>query len=297
MNPVVASPVGKIGEVAAVPLTRLWEADGEGTVPGRGLGMPDVLAERYDGRLEVSLRSDRPTVIANFVTTLDGIVAFEGGLTGGHLISGSHEPDRFVMALLRALSDVVVVGAGTFRGSSRGRWTAADVHPPTAGATHAWRQAMGLPPVPTTVVVTATGQLPLDHRAFAEPDDPLVIATTTLGAQALRGGPLSARVRVLPGEAGRIGSAAVLQLVTTLGARLVLLEGGPHLLSGFLGADLLDELFLTLSPQLVGRGAGRLGLVEGLALPPRDGRWQRLVSVRRSTDHLFLRYRRVGHAD
>ena len=58
-------------------------------------------------------------------------------------------------------------------------------------------------------------------------------------------------------------------------------------------ADLLDELFLTIAPQLAGRGSGeRLGLVEGIGLEPPEARWQALTSVRRSRDHLFLRYRR-----
>ena len=81
-----------------------------------------------------------------------------------------------------------------------------------------------------------------------------------------------------------------------LGARLVLTEGGPHLFGRILEADRVDELFLTLAPQLVGRsGEGRLGLVEGLGLPAAEARWQDLVSLRRSGDHLFLRYRRTAN--
>ena len=72
----------------------------------------------------------------------------------------------------------------------------------------------------------------------------------------------------------------------------MLTEGGPHLLGSFIGSDRLDELFLTVAPQLVGRDSTeRLGLVEGIALPPGDARWDHLESVRRSGDHLFLRYR------
>ena len=60
-----------------------------------------------------------------------------------------------------------------------------------------------------------------------------------------------------------------------------------------LADDRLDDLFLTVAPQLVGRdGDERLGLVEGLALDPAAARWLRLDDVRRSGDHLFLRYRR-----
>jgi riboflavin biosynthesis pyrimidine reductase len=56
-------------------------------------------------------------------------------------------------------------------------------------------------------------------------------------------------------------------------------------------SDVLDELFLTVAPQIVGHGSGdRLGLVEGIALPPSDAPWFELASVRRSADHLFIRY-------
>src|SRR5689334_11440885 len=112
----------------------------------RGLGMPPDLERRYGGVLTIPLRADRPTVIANFVTTIDGIVALgEGDLAGGGLISGFHEPDRFVMGLLRALADMVVVGAGTLRGPTEHRRIAEHVHPASAAAFAAWAAEMGLP--------------------------------------------------------------------------------------------------------------------------------------------------------
>jgi riboflavin biosynthesis pyrimidine reductase len=277
------------------PLQPLWESDGDESSEVRGSAMPAELRRRYGRRLEVPLRTDRPTVIANFVSTLDGVVALGSGeLAGGGLISGFHEPDRFVMGLLRALADVVVIGAGTLRGSNRHRWTPEHVHPASATAFAAWRTSMGLRPAPTTVVVTARGDIPVDHPGLADPAIPVVIGTTRAGAAYLARQRLADHVtiRVIDGDPV-LAAEDVLALATRDGARLVLTEGGPHLLASFVEADLLDELFLTVSPQLVGRGAPeRLGLVEGIALPPRDGRWHDLVSIRRSEDHLFLRYRR-----
>jgi riboflavin biosynthesis pyrimidine reductase len=76
------------------------------------------------------------------------------------------------------------------------------------------------------------------------------------------------------------------------GARLILCEGGPHLIGDLLGAGLLDELFLTVAPQLAGRDEGkpRLALVEGAAFDVGAAPWANLGSVRRSGDLLFLRY-------
>jgi riboflavin biosynthesis pyrimidine reductase len=76
------------------------------------------------------------------------------------------------------------------------------------------------------------------------------------------------------------------------GHRRLLTEGGPTLVARLAEEGLLDELFLTLSPVLAGRrsGDGRMGLLEGVELLPRDGRWARLRSLRAAGSHLFLRY-------
>jgi riboflavin biosynthesis pyrimidine reductase len=260
----------------------------------RGDGMPPALEARYGGPLLIPLRPDRPTVIANFVSTLDGIVAFgQGPLSGGGLISGQFEPDRFVMGLLRAVADVVVVGAGTLRGSTHQRWTPGHIHPASAATFAGWRQAMGLAPQPTTVFVSATGDLPTEHPAFHDLGVPAVVATTAAGARRVDTAALGDHVSVWPiRDEGPLTGDDIAGLAATLGGRLVLTEGGPTLLGGLVAAGLVDELFLTLAPQLVGRGdPGRLGLVEGVAFQPGDGRWAELVSVRRAGDHLFLRYR------
>jgi riboflavin biosynthesis pyrimidine reductase len=154
---------------------------------------------------------------------------------------------------------------------------------------------MGLAPHPTTVIVTASGDIPLDHAGLNDPSIPVVIATTPAGADRLDRDRLGEHVTVEPvGRDGSFTGEELQSLSVIRAARVVLTEGGPHLLGSLVAADVLDELFLTLAPQLIGRSAeGRLALVEGLALPPDDGRWERLESVRRSTDHLFLRYRRA----
>jgi len=281
-------------------LERLWESEATSKGEVRGRGMPADLVWRYDGELLVPLHSDRPTVLANFVSTLDGIVAYgTGDLAGGGLISGGHEPDRFVMGLLRSLADVVMIGAGTVRGSSAHRWTPGHVHPASARLFEAWRTSMGLAASPTTVIVTGSGDIPLGHAGINDAAIPVVIATTPRGADRLRGERLGDHVTVeAVGSGEGLTGGDILSVGSVRDARVVLTEGGPHLLGQLLTADILDELFLTLAPQLAGRAAdGRLGLVEGLAFAPADARWERLESVRRSADHLFLRYARRGAPD
>ena len=64
------------------------------------------------------------------------------------------------------------------------------------------------------------------------------------------------------------------------------------MLGDFLAEELLDELFLTLAPQIAGRGASkpRPGLVEGHRFAPEHPLWGQLLSVKRRESHLFLRY-------
>ncbi len=212
-------------------------------------------------------------------------------------MSGFFGPDRFVMGLLRAMADAVVVGAGTVRASPTHEWTARRVNPASASMYADWRATMGLAgEQPVTIVATARGNLDPGHPGLSAADVPVVIATTAAGAERLSGLKMAANVRLsvaAADEDGAVTAAGLVDLAAAAGAGLVLCEGGPHLIGDMVRAGLVDELFLTLAPQLAGRDARRprLGLVEGVAFDVADAPWTRLVSVRRAADHLFLRYR------
>jgi riboflavin biosynthesis pyrimidine reductase len=254
------------------------------------------LRDGYDGELRIPLRPGRPTVVANFVSTLDGVVAFDAdGSSGGGEVSGFFDPDRFVMGLLRAMADVVLVGAGTVRAAPTHEWTARRVHPASAAHYAAWRTGMGIPTAqPTTIVATASGALDPSHPGLSAPDVPVIVATTKAGARRVASAAPASNVSVqVAGSGDRVTAPGLLEIAGSIGARLVLCEGGPHLIGDLLGAGLLDELFLTIAPQVAGRDdtAPRLGFVAGRAFALADAPWADLVSVRRAADHLFLRYR------
>ena len=279
-------------------LESLWESPAAATAPidCRGGPLPPSLAGRFPGELSIALATERPTIVANFVSTLDGVVALDPSEpnAGGGEISGFSDADRFMMALLRALADVVVVGAGTVRVGRRHVWTAAHVQPALAEAFAAWRSGLGLTPQPTTIVVTASGNLDPSHAGLNAPDVPVIVATTRAGADGLARLPLPPNVRVASlGDEARVPVGALLQLIRETGARLALCEGGPHLFGEFLRGGLVDELFLTIAPQLAGRDDAihRLALVEGTSFGEGHGRWASLASIRRAGDDLFLRYR------
>lgn len=263
------------------------------TAPARGLPMPAELLDRYGGPLEIALTPHRPTVAVNFVSSLDGIVALGGDEpAGGGVISGHFEPDRFVMALLRALADVTLMGAGTVAGSSSTDWTPEHLAPAHASALAEWRAELGLAPHPTTVIVTS-GDVRLGRHGLDDPSLPVVLVTTESGAAELGARGFGAHVEIVAAGGGeRVRPEQIARFLERYRGGLVLCEGGPHLLGDLVSADIVDELFLTVAPQLLGRDGDRLGLVEGVALAPADARWFTLASVKRAEEHLFLRYRR-----
>ena len=238
----------------------------------------------------------RPRVISNFVTTLDGIVSLHAkGHAGGGDISGFSVQDRMVMGLLRAIADVVIVGAGALTADPQHQWTAEFIFPDLASDYRRLRESMGKHGAPLNVVVSGSGRIDLRLPVFTSGSVPAMIVTTSTGAQRLRKSraPDWVQVRTARSRAGVIPASAILDEVCRASPhKLILVEGGPRLLGEFYAQRLLDEQFLTLAPQIAGRdeGDGRLSLVMGKTFAPRDARWGNLIDVRRGHSHLFLRY-------
>jgi riboflavin biosynthesis pyrimidine reductase len=137
------------------------------------------------------------------------------------------------------------------------------------------------------VVVSDSGRLEPTARALQA--GALVITTDQGAANLGRQLPSTSRVVSL-GE--RVTITEALRLIRSNGARSILSEGGPHLVGQLLGANEIDELFLTMSPTICGRtGNDRLGLVEGLSFDPSALPRVRLLSIKQSGSELFLRYR------
>jgi riboflavin biosynthesis pyrimidine reductase len=275
------------------PLETLFEPEG-----GNALPLPPDLATLY-GRLHLPAHPGRFYVISNFVTTLDGVVALnEPGHADGGDISGFNQHDRMVMGLLRAIADVVIVGAGTLRSVPRHRWTAQYIYPPQADAYQQLRISLGKSGPPLNVIVTARGEVDLNLPVFQSGEVPVLLVTTTHGAERIRAEHLPPSVQVSALQsAGSLSTQAILQAANRVcQSDVILVEGGPQLLGDFLAEQALDELFLTLAPQIAGRDeqVGRLGLVMGKRFGPAHPLWGTLISVKRGRSHLFLRYA-FGH--
>ncbi len=266
---------------------------------GDDLPLPDKMARLY-GRLRLPAVGGQ-YVISNFVTTLDGVVALMApGHESGGAISGHNQHDRMVMGILRAVSDAVVVGAGTLRSVPGHVWTADYIFPSLAAEYAQLRVNLGKPEPPLNVIVSRSGNLDPSLRVFGSQEVPVAVVTTPSGAKRIEAMPMPPSVRVVPTEKdGPMSAAKVLEAAGQVRrSDTVLVEGGPMLMGDFFAERCLHEMFLTLAPQIAGRDGSveRPGLVSGNLFAPDDPRWGTLVSVKRADDHLFLRYAFEGEA-
>ncbi len=275
---------------ALQPLETLYASERGPVAP-----LPTELAALY-GRLDFPPHAGRPYIIGNFVSTLDGVVALNTpGVRGsGGEISGFNTHDRMVMGLLRAVAGAVVVGAGTLRSVPDHRWTADYIYPPLAPAYQRLRADLGLTEPPLTVIVTAHGEIDLSLPVFQSGETSVLIVTTRPGAERLKSQelPAWAQVSVVEGDGAVRAADALAAIRQTRACDLILTEGGPTLMGDFMAERLLDELFLTLAPQVAGRddSTARPGFVDGRRFAPERPLWGDLVDVRRGGSHLFLRY-------
>lgn len=257
---------------------------------GVALPLSRALIDRYGGELRFPAKKERH-VFANFVSTLDGVVSYdEPGIDRAEHVSDGHAADRFVLALLRAAADAVIVGAGTLRREPGSVWTAQSVEPDLAehfaDLRKRWRRA----PYPTTVIVTASGDVDPELPVFRGPA-PVVIATTRAGA-ARAPRTKDARVEVVAEDEPLPSVALIDVAVRASGGRHILTEGGPTLFAQLAADHVVDELFLTIAPRLAGRTEEkrRVALVEGVAFTPDRAPRGALLSLKAADDYLFARY-------
>lgn len=214
---------------------------------------------------------DRPYVLANMVASADGR-ATVAGRSGGL----GNEADRQLFHALREQADAILVGTGTLRVERYGRL----VRDPERRAR---REAAGRAPDPLAVVVTRSLALPADIPLFADPDSTIVVYTSseTEAPEA------AADVRLTRLPPGALTMTTVLErLRADHGVRCLLCEGGPTILGALVAEDVLDELFLSVAPRLV--GAAGPATLEG---PGRQEPTElELAWTLESEGALFLRY-------
>jgi riboflavin biosynthesis pyrimidine reductase len=277
------------------PIVTLYERE---AAPASTL--PASLAQLYGGGLLIPQHAgrDRPYVFANFVETIDGIVSYNApGQKGGGVISGGNKQDQMVMGILRAEADAVIFGSGSLHEDSGHIRIPAFIFPALAEEYTALRALLGKRErLPMSVIMTASGRLNLREPTFHTTDLRVLVATTARGYDYLmqQQVPISTEVRIIENSQETVSPRETLRLLAReYGVRMALYEGGPTLLTSFLIEHVVDELFLTLAPQLAGRSEStpRLALLEGHAFQPQDAPWATLLSVKQAGSHLLLRYK------
>ncbi len=189
---------------------------------------------------------------ANMVSTLDGAATGPDGKTG----SINNEADHRVFMLLRTLADVVIAGAGTARAEGYGR-----TRPPTGDLA---TLRAGRPAAPTLLLVSRSAALPLKlatppDPAEGEQGDVLLATCEAAGAQALdaaREALGEDKVLVL-GET-EVDLPGIREHLVERGLPRMLTEGGPHLLRDMAAAGVVDEICLTVVPQVLGGAHPRI---------------------------------------
>jgi riboflavin biosynthesis pyrimidine reductase len=214
-------------------------------------------------------------VMANMVSGLDGSAA-----VGGRVADLSTPPDAELFVSMRALADVVLVGAETFRREGYGGLSLPQVR--VADRISAGRSAR-----PAFAVVTGSLNLDWSARPFTDPRrDRAMIITCEAADPGLMDRARRVADVIVAGR-DRVDPVEAMVQLAVRGHHVVLCEGGPTWLGELVASDQLDELCLTISPLM---GGDRLPV----SVSPPGGHLARLLlmHVLAEGDTLFLRYER-----
>jgi riboflavin biosynthesis pyrimidine reductase len=255
-------------------------------------GLPRAIREVYQGDWVIPETASGLYCYSNFVMSHDGRVSFNvHGHEGGGDVSDFNPHDQWLMGLLRARADAVIVGANTLRTESEHIWTSEFIYPRDAEGFADLRVAENRSPTPIQVFVTRSGDITPDAAVFHDLSLAIVVVTSHEGEKNLAVAGLPHVSVVLAGEKDVDIPQALKRLRDDFDVQTLLCEGGPRVYGAFVSSEALDEEFLTVSPVLVGGSAtqSRPGLIEGFALSPGSPQRARLLSIRRASDHLFMR--------
>lgn len=262
----------KPNRLSLPPLERLYEEPG---LPR--FDLPEALAVAYGGPIGFPT----PRVCLSVTASLDGVAARPGARWPS---SPQSDHSRFLTGFLRACADAVLVGGDLGHGSVAMRLSPGDAYPPAAPFYGQLRRLRGRPPRPRPVVLVTGDTTSPSDAAFA--DGALVLANAHRIASLRQR--LAAPAALIELSESSTEPCEVVEQLRGRGYELILCEGCPAFIGAFLEAGVVDELFLTYVPLIVGDGSGpgrgetSLLLDQALSV--------RLLSLRRAGSQLFSRY-------
>lgn len=268
--------------------------------PPHSLVLTEPLRQTYGS--DWVIPADTRYCYSNFALSRDGRVSFsEPGHMGGGDVSGFNPHDQWLMALLRARADAVVMGDKTLEIEPEHLWTSDYIYPEDAAVFADLRAHEGRKTHPLAVFLSFTGEIKADARVFTEADMHVLVATTSDAVDVAkeRLEHTAATVDVLAFNAASGTGVDFAKLFDVLksdyGVHTILCEGGPRAYGSLIAAQLLDEEFLALCPNVIGSSAHtyRPGLVEGVTFRAGQAPQSQPLSVRKAGHHLFLRSKYV----
>jgi 2,5-diamino-6-hydroxy-4-(5-phosphoribosylamino)pyrimidine 1'-reductase len=225
--------------------------------------------------------ADRPYVMVNMASSVDGKIT-----SAAREVPAMTTPyDRMCMDRIRAQADAILVGAESIRADRP------KLHV-RSKEMQEYRRSLGKTGGLLKIVVTKSGNLAPDNRSFMDPDGGGVIIATVEEAPADKLAALESVAEIWKVGTNEVDLTRLLSLLYARGIRTLLVEGGGELNWGFIVDDLVDELYLTIAPTLLG-GRDAPTMLEGAGLPMASQRKLHLVDVHREGDELYCTYKVV----
>lgn len=262
---------------------------------------------------------DRPITYASYVMSVDGKIAFEDNEVGpmiaktNHLDKDGATADFWVLNLLRANCDGIIIGSGTMIKEPDYSGSAYD--PDLLQA----RIDNGKSVAPWTVIVTTTGKnIPFGNPVFSQEEIPMLVATSEEGIKNLKQEitkeyyelPLvkteedkkkikeliaenEGKIAVLvTGEGKNTDAAEMLKVLRAMGMEKVLVES-PTYCHHMMREGLLDEIFINTSCIFVGGQATGIG-TSSKSFPSTDHPHSEIVTMHMHSPHfIYTRYKMI----
>ena len=224
---------------------------------------------------------DRPYILLNYALSLDGKISTETR----DPVRFTSRTDRGLMDEIRADADAVLIGAATLRAED----------PPVriqAAGRRDERTRRGKPPHPVSIVLSRSLRLPSEGRFWKDDRVERIVATTEQTPAELTL-PFEDKAEVIRAGRTSVDLVELCRVLSERGIGRLLVEGGGEVNMAFWEAGLVDEVYLTLCPVVIG-GRNAPTAADGAGFAADRLRNLRLLESRRVGQEFFLRYRVVG---
>ncbi len=225
-------------------------------------------------------RLHSPLVFINAAMSVDGKIS--SAERAPLIISDAEDLER--VDRLRAGVDAIVVGGGTLLNDNPRLTIRSEEFKRE-------RQAKGLEGDPIKVVVTGSGNVPLDSSFLLEGDGPKFVFTTEKAAECDLGA-LSKMSEIFVVGEERVDFEQMIDILAGYGARRIMVEGGAMLNFEMIRARVVDEIYVTISPCIIG-GESAPTLVDGRGFTGEGIKDLSLISCEQSGGSVLVRYRVV----